>query len=325
MYTVHVCPIRCLKCADAPCQKSCPTQLDIKYFISCISNKVCVILLCSIYSIFLVFMKTLKREWSEIQQHAINNTEYCFFNLPLPIWSKIHAYEILGTAILKRLKWTTKGDKNENLSQHTRKRLYPLWRHMMSNFPSFFISFFISLFKMSDFDMSMTSSDHSSRQVSTAVNKLWTTGPCAPDDSIEKNSVKMRTRMVSLQTLQKGDCKVGSLSILGNEELKCALYCMSANLGSTNPKLTLLDTDRWNEVEELAKVLFLSVLYYHGGSTRPNSISILVWPKYIYACWCLCSKITNSIPSIRIPDKSWKKLNFPSPKANKKELACSSN
>ncbi|OQR72920.1 dihydropyrimidine dehydrogenase-like [Tropilaelaps mercedesae] len=30
---------RCLKCADAPCQKSCPTQLDIKHFISCIANK----------------------------------------------------------------------------------------------------------------------------------------------------------------------------------------------------------------------------------------------------------------------------------------------
>ncbi|XP_032232152.2 dihydropyrimidine dehydrogenase [NADP(+)] [Nematostella vectensis] len=30
---------RCLKCVDAPCQKSCPTQLDIKYFISCIANK----------------------------------------------------------------------------------------------------------------------------------------------------------------------------------------------------------------------------------------------------------------------------------------------
>ncbi|CAL4059259.1 unnamed protein product, partial [Meganyctiphanes norvegica] len=30
---------RCLKCADAPCQKSCPTQLDVKQFISCISNK----------------------------------------------------------------------------------------------------------------------------------------------------------------------------------------------------------------------------------------------------------------------------------------------
>lgn len=31
---------RCLKCADAPCQKSCPTQLDIKSFISSISTKV---------------------------------------------------------------------------------------------------------------------------------------------------------------------------------------------------------------------------------------------------------------------------------------------
>jgi dihydropyrimidine dehydrogenase (NADP+) len=31
---------RCLKCADAPCQKSCPTQLDVKGFITSISNKV---------------------------------------------------------------------------------------------------------------------------------------------------------------------------------------------------------------------------------------------------------------------------------------------
>lgn len=31
---------RCLKCADAPCQKSCPTNLDIKSFITSISNKV---------------------------------------------------------------------------------------------------------------------------------------------------------------------------------------------------------------------------------------------------------------------------------------------
>jgi len=30
---------RCLKCADAPCQKSCPTQLDIKSFITSIANK----------------------------------------------------------------------------------------------------------------------------------------------------------------------------------------------------------------------------------------------------------------------------------------------
>lgn len=31
---------RCLKCADAPCQKSCPTQLDIKTFIGMIANRV---------------------------------------------------------------------------------------------------------------------------------------------------------------------------------------------------------------------------------------------------------------------------------------------
>jgi len=30
---------RCLKCVDAPCQKSCPTQLDVKSFIGAISNK----------------------------------------------------------------------------------------------------------------------------------------------------------------------------------------------------------------------------------------------------------------------------------------------
>ncbi|XP_030852787.1 dihydropyrimidine dehydrogenase [NADP(+)] [Strongylocentrotus purpuratus] len=30
---------RCLKCADAPCQKSCPTQLDIKAFITSIANR----------------------------------------------------------------------------------------------------------------------------------------------------------------------------------------------------------------------------------------------------------------------------------------------
>lgn len=31
---------RCLKCADAPCQKSCPTNLDVKAFISSIATKV---------------------------------------------------------------------------------------------------------------------------------------------------------------------------------------------------------------------------------------------------------------------------------------------
>ena len=30
---------RCLKCADAPCQKSCPTSIDIKSFISSIGTK----------------------------------------------------------------------------------------------------------------------------------------------------------------------------------------------------------------------------------------------------------------------------------------------
>ena len=30
---------RCLKCADAPCQKGCPTSIDIKMFIQCISSE----------------------------------------------------------------------------------------------------------------------------------------------------------------------------------------------------------------------------------------------------------------------------------------------
>jgi hypothetical protein len=30
---------RCLKCADAPCQLSCPTQIDVKSFIAMIANK----------------------------------------------------------------------------------------------------------------------------------------------------------------------------------------------------------------------------------------------------------------------------------------------
>lgn len=31
---------RCLRCAHAPCQLSCPTSIDVKAFISCIANKV---------------------------------------------------------------------------------------------------------------------------------------------------------------------------------------------------------------------------------------------------------------------------------------------
>ena len=30
---------RCLKCADAPCQKGCPTSIDIKQFIQCIATQ----------------------------------------------------------------------------------------------------------------------------------------------------------------------------------------------------------------------------------------------------------------------------------------------
>ena len=118
----------------------------------------------------------------------------------------------------------------------------------------------------------------------------------------------MRTRMVSLQTLRKRNCKVGFLIILGKEELKCALYVGQAWLYGPKTNILRYRPRKWGD--EWAKVLFLSVLYHHGGWTRPNSISILAWPKYIYAWWCLCSKIANSIPTIWIPDKSWKTLNW---------------
>lgn len=32
---------RCLKCAHAPCQLSCPTAIDVKSFITSIANQVC--------------------------------------------------------------------------------------------------------------------------------------------------------------------------------------------------------------------------------------------------------------------------------------------
>ena len=42
---------RCLKCADAPCQKSCPTQLDVKSFITSIANRVSL----SLYTIWMLY------------------------------------------------------------------------------------------------------------------------------------------------------------------------------------------------------------------------------------------------------------------------------
>lgn len=35
----HAEALRCLKCADAPCTKACPTNIDVKSFIQCISTK----------------------------------------------------------------------------------------------------------------------------------------------------------------------------------------------------------------------------------------------------------------------------------------------
>ena len=122
---------------------------------------------------------------------------------------------------------------------------------------------------MSDSDMSMTSSDRSSgrkcsdsetdeycrvvcRQVSTAANKFLTTGPVHQTIPLQKkNSTKMRTRVVSLQTLRRETAK-SDPSVYSVKKNSSAL-CMSANLGYTDPKLIFLDTDRGNDVEERAK------------------------------------------------------------------------
>ena len=189
---------------------------------------------------------------------AINNTQYCFFNLPLAIWSKTHAYEILGTAILKRLKWTTKGDKKRKAEPAYTKAvpivLYPLWRHMMwtvlclALFLLYWCLSFRAFLSLSVFhclkfpipicrwlcrtvraaeSVQIAKIDEYCgvvcRQVITAVNKFRTTGPCAPNDFVEKLSEDEGedglTPDVSDERLQSQ-----ILSILGKEELEYALY-----------------------------------------------------------------------------------------------------
>lgn len=60
---------RCLKCADAPCQKSCPTQIDVKSFITSIANRVRELTLnfrkssFSSSSFFITMINTLSSRW----------------------------------------------------------------------------------------------------------------------------------------------------------------------------------------------------------------------------------------------------------------------
>ena len=61
----------------------------------------------------------------------IININKLLFQVSLAIWSKVQAHQMLGNAILKRLKWNTRKNKSENLSQQAWKRLYPVWCHMM--------------------------------------------------------------------------------------------------------------------------------------------------------------------------------------------------
>ena len=120
----------------------------------------------------------------------------------------------------------------------------------------------------------------------------------------------MRTRMVSLQTLRKRNCKVGFLIILGKEELKCALYVGQAWLYGPKTNTLRYRPRKWGWWMSKGVVFISSV---PSGSTRPNSISILAWPKYIYA-WC-CLRAQKS-PTVFHPygfptnlERSW--IEFP--------------
>lgn len=57
---ILVLAFRCLKCADAPCQKSCPTQLDIKAFITSIANQVSSTLS---FLLLIVYMFAIDHYW----------------------------------------------------------------------------------------------------------------------------------------------------------------------------------------------------------------------------------------------------------------------
>lgn len=65
---------RCLKCADAPCQKSCPTNLDIKSFITSISNK--------------VLQNTHSNTGSVYRWHSTTVMEYLFFCISELLWCR---------------------------------------------------------------------------------------------------------------------------------------------------------------------------------------------------------------------------------------------
>ena len=109
-------------------------------------------------------------------------------------------------------------------------------------------------------------------------------GPVHPAIPL-KNSARMRRGWSHSRRFGRETAKSDSSLYLVKKN--SSALCMLSKLGYTDPKLTFFDTDRGNEVDEWAKVLFLPVLYHHGGWTRPNSISILAWPKYIYAWCCL--------------------------------------
>ena len=90
---------RCLKCADAPCQKSCPTQLDIKSFIGCISNKVINLQTNILYKINFLLSPRLsslvccnqKRKFSILQQNSFIFLQHSIFKF-LPNFFHFYSY-----------------------------------------------------------------------------------------------------------------------------------------------------------------------------------------------------------------------------------------
>ena len=84
------------------------------------------------------------------------------------------------------------------------------------------------------------------RQVSTAVNKFQTTGPCAPDNSVEKTRRRWGRGWSHSRRFGKETAKSDSSLYLVKKN--SSVLCMLAKLGYTDPKLTFFDTDRGNEV-----------------------------------------------------------------------------
>ena len=74
------------------------------------------------------------------------------------------------------------------------------------------------------------------------------------------------------------------------------------------PRLTIFDTNRGKGAEWWVSVLFLSFPYSHRGWTKLTTSQFVRSQNIFTDRRCLRIKFTNRVPTIRIPDKSWKRL-----------------